>query len=103
MTTMTTTDLIEAVAAIVRAEPVNGGKCGFEFLEDHAPDRPPRDATDVELCDHDSHNRDWGFVYGVALGIARGQDPYESSESVAARAFEAATSRELRGVYRSAR
>ncbi len=34
--------------------------------------------------------RDWGLVYGIAHGIARGEDAFEDNQSVADRALEAA-------------
>jgi hypothetical protein len=34
--------------------------------------------------------RDWGFVYGLAYGIARGEDPHEQDSSVCERASTAA-------------
>ncbi len=34
--------------------------------------------------------RDWGIAYGLAHGIARGEDPFETNTSVAERALEAA-------------
>jgi len=34
--------------------------------------------------------RDWGFTFGVAYGIARGEEPYESDDSVCERAMTAA-------------
>jgi hypothetical protein len=34
--------------------------------------------------------RDWGVVYGLAVGIARCEEPFESIQSVTARALEAA-------------
>jgi hypothetical protein len=34
--------------------------------------------------------RDWGFTFGVAYGIARGEDPYESDDRVCERALMAA-------------
>jgi len=33
---------------------------------------------------------DWGLTFGAALGIARGEDPYESTDDVCARAMSAA-------------
>lgn len=33
--------------------------------------------------------RDWSVLFGLAYGIARGEDPYESNSSVARRAAEA--------------
>lgn len=32
----------------------------------------------------------WAYTYGIAYGIARGEDPYEPVSSVAARAYAAA-------------
>lgn len=34
---------------------------------------------------------DWGMAVGIAFGIARGEDPYESPEAVIARAEQAAS------------
>jgi hypothetical protein len=34
--------------------------------------------------------RDWRMAFGVAYGIARGEDPYESQVSVCRRALDAA-------------
>lgn len=45
--------------------------------------RPEATTSELDL-------RDWGVYYGVAFGIARGEDPYEPRDSVAARALEAA-------------
>lgn len=45
-----------------------------------------------ELCrdDHELDAADWGMVIGLAYGIARGEDPYETERSVTIRAEEAA-------------
>jgi hypothetical protein len=42
------------------------------------------------LTDFELDCRDWGFVFGVAYGIARGEEPYESDNSVCERAMTAA-------------
>lgn len=44
----------------------------------------------LQLSTFELDLRDWGLVYGFALGIARCEDPFETNEQVAARAFEAA-------------
>lgn len=36
--------------------------------------------------DEDGPIQDWGFIFGVAYAIARGEDPYESSDDVGKRA-----------------
>lgn len=40
--------------------------------------------------DFEDSLRVWGCVYGIAFGLARTEEPCESAESVANRAFEAA-------------
>ncbi len=40
--------------------------------------------------------RDWGFAFGVAYGIARGEDPFEADHQVAERALQAARTAFLR-------
>jgi hypothetical protein len=42
------------------------------------------------LTDFEADCRDWGFVFGLAYGIARGEEPYESDDSVCERAMTAA-------------
>jgi hypothetical protein len=49
----------------------------------------PRTA-DRGLTDFEADCRDWGFVFGLAYGIARGEEPYESDDSVCERAMTAA-------------
>jgi hypothetical protein len=58
---------------------------GFEWAREYASKVPgvPMEHADLDL-------RDWGFYYGVAYGIARGEDPYEPNGSAAKRAFDAA-------------
>jgi hypothetical protein len=58
---------------------------GFEWAREYAHRVPgvPMEEADLDL-------RDWGFYYGVAYGIARGEDPYEDNGSAAKRAFDAA-------------
>jgi hypothetical protein len=46
--------------------------------------------TGKNLSEFESECRDWGFVYGLAYGMARGEDPYESTGSVSIRAMGAA-------------
>jgi hypothetical protein len=45
---------------------------------------------DPGLTAFESDCRDWGFTFGVAYGIARGEDPYESDDRVCERALTAA-------------
>lgn len=42
------------------------------------------------LGEYEQSLRAWGLMFGIAFGIARCEDPWESVESVAARAYEAA-------------
>jgi hypothetical protein len=46
-------------------------------------------AVDPGLTDFEADCRDWGFVFGLAYGIARGEEPYESDQSVCERAMTA--------------
>jgi hypothetical protein len=47
-------------------------------------------ALDPGLTEFEADCRDWGFVFGLAYGIARGEEPYESDDSVCDRAMTAA-------------
>jgi hypothetical protein len=47
-------------------------------------------ALESGLTDFESNCRDWGFTFGVAYGIARGEQPYESDHAVCERAMTAA-------------
>ena len=47
-------------------------------------------AEEAGLTDFEMDCRDWGFVFGVAYGIARGEEPYESDSMVCERAMVAA-------------
>jgi hypothetical protein len=47
-------------------------------------------ALEPGLTAFESNCRDWGFTFGVAYGIARGEEPYESEDSVCERAMTAA-------------
>jgi len=47
-------------------------------------------AVEPGLTEFESNCRDWGFVFGLAYGIARGEEPYESDDSVCERAITAA-------------
>ena len=42
------------------------------------------------LTEFEMDCRDWGFVFGVAFGIARGEEPFESDHSVCERALDSA-------------
>ena len=41
----------------------------------------------VELSEFERDLRDWGFVFGMAFAMARGEDPWETNQSVAERAL----------------
>lgn len=47
-------------------------------------------ADEAGLTEFEMDCRDWGFVFGVTYGIARGEEPYESDDSVCERAMMAA-------------
>ena len=56
-------------------------------------EKSPQDKLDFRgesVGEFELDMRDWGFTYGVAYGIARGEDPYEPEELVRDRAIEAA-------------
>lgn len=52
---------------------------------DRLVSRPDRGVSEMEHI-----SRFWGFAFGLAYGIARGEDPHESAEDVATRAYEIA-------------
>ena len=74
-------DLVEIVSRALRNDAAYDG-----MLEPIAPG----DAEAARLSELELDIGDWGFAYGVAWAVARGQDPQESDESVAARALDAA-------------
>ena len=47
-------------------------------------------ADETGLTEFEMDCRDWGFVFGVTYAIARGEEPYESDDSVCERAMTAA-------------
>jgi hypothetical protein len=47
-------------------------------------------ALEPGLTAFEADCRDWGFTFGVAYGIARGEDPYESEDRVCERALTTA-------------
>lgn len=55
--------------------------------DDCLAQRPPLDRP---LSDVEEDCRDWGFALGLAVGMARAEEPYESLESVLGRAVRAA-------------
>jgi hypothetical protein len=62
-----------------------GGNSNDSLLNAAAEPWGRRDLSTFEM-----DVRDWALVVGVAYGIARSEDPFESFESVADRALEAA-------------
>jgi hypothetical protein len=82
--TMTLT-LAEKVYNVVAAE--NDIGCRGVVDGAHTYPNVPRDSS---LSGFELDCLDWGLVYGIAVGIARGEDPYESTVSVTDRALDAA-------------
>ena len=76
-----------SLAEKVRAVLATDTPTGFTGPWDACDSEPggPRDLSDFE-CDM----RHWGLTYGLAYGIARGEDPYEPNHQVAERALAAA-------------
>ena len=64
------------------------GMCGPCLID--TADAFPVVPGDSAMSEFERDIRDWGVVMGVAYGIARGEDPYESRDSVLARALPAA-------------
>ena len=64
---------------------------------------PPENREAVSLDDcrdmsaYEMEVRDWGVYFGVAYGIARSEDPFESTDQVGERAFAAAEEAWTRG------
>jgi len=79
---MTTMSLHEKVRAIVMQDDTGDGPIS-------AAGRQPG-AFDFFATDCEAAMRAWGCVYGMAFGLARCEEPCESIESVAERAYEAA-------------
>jgi hypothetical protein len=50
----------------------------------------PRPSHDENLSQFELDCRDWGLTFGIAYGIARGEDPFEAERSVTDRALAAA-------------
>lgn len=75
-------DLSTKVRAIVFEETPIGHKWAYERVISEPP------AQDLNQREEDL--REWGYVYGLAYGIARGEDPYEANQDVAERAYQAA-------------
>lgn len=65
-------------------------------LDDGVRQLPDEDKLGRQLGEFELDLRDWGLVYGMAVGIARSENPWEPLESVVARAGVAA-----REVYES--
>jgi hypothetical protein len=74
--------LAAKVRALVQEDRPDGGIGAYDRLVD-VPWLP-------SMSDEQSAVFEWAYVFGIAYGIARGEDPYEPISSVSARAFEAA-------------
>lgn len=86
MHTEPTGALPERVYRILSAEPAPRSSLdalGALHARPYVPD-------DGQLTPFELDLRSWGLTVGIAYGIARGEDPYESDEDVARRALEAA-------------
>lgn len=79
-----TMTLEQKLRAILRQDDTGRGPIG------RAATYPSRDVFQATTFELDI--RDWGVYYGMAFGIARGEDPFEPQEDVALRALEAANS-----------
>ncbi|MGI8946304.1 MAG: hypothetical protein ACR2GL_08720, partial [Thermoleophilaceae bacterium] len=77
-----TMSLQEKVRAIIRHDDTGQGPISAAGRQ---PCRHDYLATDLE-----AGMRAWGCIYGIAFGLARSEEPCESIESVADRAYEAA-------------
>lgn len=82
-------DLVEPVdaelKAKVRATLWEETPMGATWAWERLVSRPERDVGDLEYV-----SRLWGYVFGMAYGIARGENPYESNEDCSTRAYLAA-------------
>lgn len=78
-----TMTLHEKVRAVFMTDTVSDAALNGAHAQPAAADLHPLSQWELDL-------RDWGAVYGVAFGIARTEEPFESIESVAARALNAA-------------
>jgi hypothetical protein len=76
--------LEEKVYAVVSTEHAVGIQGPLEAIAEY-----PRDGGG-RLSQFERDCRDWGLVFGVAYGIARGEDPFEREDSVTSRALAAA-------------
>jgi len=74
-------DLATTVRAIAFEETPTGHKWAYEHLTSQ-PGEP--------LSDRGRDLREWGYLYGLAYGIARGENPYEPNAEAAERAYQAA-------------
>lgn len=81
---MTALTLTEKVYGVLAADHGFGVSDLF-----HAVARYPRHG-DNGLTNFEMDCRGWGLAFGIAYGIARGEDPFEPEESVSARAMTAA-------------
>jgi hypothetical protein len=56
----------------------------------HAPTQCGKRPLGVNLSTFEDTLRDWGMIYGMCFALARGEDPWESHESVAERSLDIA-------------
>lgn len=77
--------LADRIYTVLIREPAVGDDTPLEAAGTY-PARP----ADECLTPFELDCRDWGFVFGIAYGIARGDDPWEPDEEVLARAHAAA-------------
>ena len=70
---------------------------GHEWVHDHKMARPETRA----LSDDEAMACEWGFLIGLAYGIAREEEPSEPNDAAAARAREAADAVFMDDVYQS--
>lgn len=79
---MTTMTLHEKVRVIIMTDDTGEGPVST------AGNQPG--AHDFHATDCEAAMRAWGCIYGIAFGLGRSEEPCESIESVAERAYEAA-------------
>ena len=82
---MATTTLSTDAPAMSLAEKTESVAFGW-------PDTPPSIEALWETCKQipENDHGDWGLTLGIAIGIARSENPFESIESVVNRALPAA-------------
>lgn len=87
MSTATTTTLAEQTRKAFGGDDDTAREAIIRAAETYPPEQ---DGTPVKLSRFESDLRDWGLIFGLAVAVARAEDPFESWASVTARATEAA-------------